>query len=100
MNAARIGLASLALVTVLFALTWVLLTVNGPLVVERGELEPAVCDEVWRQAEEDIGDWGPVAFLPVTRAQIFEATMDQPRCGTVMVERLWLFARSVTYDCL
>jgi hypothetical protein len=100
MTAARIGLAgALALPLVLLALLWTIPTVAGP-VVECGSLEPAVCDEVWREVAVDIGDWGPAAFLPVTRTQVLEATMEQPMRGTFTIERLWVFARSITYDCL
>jgi hypothetical protein len=51
-----------------------------------GSLNPPYCDVDWRQAEANMGDWGAAGFLPVTRAQIVDATMQQPTCGTFTIE--------------
>ena len=99
MTAARIGLGALALALLLLVLMWAVPTVTGPLVVECGELEPAVCESVWREVARDIGDWGPVGILPVTKAEVLGATMEEPMCGTFTIERLWVFARVLTNHC-
>ena len=99
MSIARIGLGAVALALLLLVLMWAVTTVNGPLVVECGELEPAVCDSAWREAVRDMGDWGPAVVLPVTKAEVLGATMEDPMCGTFTIERFWIFARVLTNDC-
>ena len=99
MTAARIGLSALALALLLLVLMWAIPTVTGPLEVECGELEPAVCEAVWREVVRDMGDWGPIAALPVTKAEVSGATMEEPKCGTFTIERFWVFARVLTNDC-
>lgn len=98
MNATRIGLVGVAATVLLVVATVALPTITGP-VVECGELEQAVCEDVWRQVASDIEGQGPVGILPVTRAQVVGATQERPRCGTFTIERSWVFAWIVTYDC-
>lgn len=99
MSTARIGLVAVVLAILLLVLLWAIPTVTGPLVVECGELEPTVCDSVWRDVVSDMGDWGAAALLPVTKAEVLGATMEEPMCGTFTIERSWIFARVLTNDC-
>ena len=99
MFAARIGFGVLALALLLLVLMWAVPRVTGPLVVECGELEPSVCEAAWREVVGDMGDWGPVGVLPVTKAEVSGATMEEPMCGTFTIERFWVFARVLTNDC-
>lgn len=98
MNATHSGLVAAAALILLLLAAMALPSFTGP-VLECGELEPAVCDQAWREVSSEMGDWGPVAFLPVTRVVVFDATNHEPMCGTFTIERFWVFARSVTYDC-
>ena len=99
MSIARIGVGAVALALLLLVLLWAVPTVTGPLVVVCGELEPTVCDSVWREVARDMGDWGPAAVLPITKAEVLGATVEDPMCGTFTIERFWIFARVITNDC-
>ncbi len=65
MMAVRIGLGGAVALTLLVALIWIYPTVSGPFSVECGELDPAPCEQAWRQVASDQAERAP-AVLPVT----------------------------------
>ena len=97
MNPARIGLAAAIVVALLVTVPWIVPAVVGPFAVECGELEPAVCDQAWRQVASEQSGHGP-PFFPITGVRIGEATAETPLCGTFIIER-WIFAESISNHC-
>ena len=60
----------------LFVLLWVLPTVTGPLFVDCGGREPAVCDQAWREvASDQERHVGPLRRLPFTHLPLLPATL-------------------------
>lgn len=93
----RLFLPLILIISILVAIV-VYLNDRGPTISGCGGLEPAACEELWRQvaAEEE----GLASLLPVTRVRITADYIGEPaECLDVYVER-FIFSTLVINDCL
>jgi hypothetical protein len=64
--------------------------------VDCGEVEPTVCDEVWRA--EAAQELGLTALLPVTSVEVDVSHRAAWYCYDVMIER-WIIRKYTTQLC-
>jgi hypothetical protein len=95
----RAFLPLIIIIGALVAVGIVFPTLNGPFLVDCGQLDQTNCDQIWREVA--IHEEGLVSFLPVTRVRVDVTDVQEPTtwCGSVYIER-WIFSAVVLNDCL
>jgi hypothetical protein len=97
--AAKAFLPLILIVGVLLAIGVVYPTMNGPFLVDCGQIDETTCEQIWREVA--LHQEGLTSLLPITRVRLGVTDVHDAAtwCGSVYVER-WIFSTVVLNDCL